>query len=182
MKVLVLDLDGTIVHQDTWFELMKGALGIVLTPFLFKNGYFFAGSVAAYLAISSYTRVKVFPAVTTLVEKAKSKNIKVYVNTYRPWPFLSVNVYKCLGIPPSHYFFRSPISLRHYFSESARSVGYSKICNMEKIMKHSNCDKKDIVMVDDASKVRTALILMNYSVFYAPEGINLENVDEILKL
>jgi len=52
MKVLVLDLDGTIVHQDTWFELMKGALGIVLTPLLFKNGYFFAGSVAAYLAIS----------------------------------------------------------------------------------------------------------------------------------
>lgn len=171
MKVLVLDLDGTIVHQDTWFELMKGALGIVLTPLLFKNGYFLAGSVAAYLAISCYTGVKVFPAVTTLVEKAKSKNIKVYVNTYRPWPFLSANVYKCLWISPHHYFFRS-----------SKSVVHSKIYNMEKIMKHSKCDKKDIVLVDDEPTVISALSHMNYSVFYAPEGINLENVDEILKL
>jgi FMN phosphatase YigB (HAD superfamily) len=169
MKVLVLDLDGTIVDKDTWMELVKGAFGFCIAPYLFYKGFPLAAGAALYMATVSYFTVPIFEDAKELVCEARERKYQIYVNTSRPWPFISFNVLSLLWVNPSHIYFRS-----------ARTSLKSKVQNMESILASSKCEKENIVFVEDQAEIVTALRREGYKVIFTPKGIRGEDISRIL--
>jgi len=170
MKVLVLDIDGTLVEKETWINLVKGAVALASAPYLFCRGMPVAAGAALFVGVSSFCSVPIFEPARELVKRAKTKEYEIYVNTSRPWPFVSLNVLKLLWIKPSHIYFRS-----------ARTGVISKIKNMNSIWKQSECKKEDIVFVEDESENVTAVRNQGFKVIFTPDGIRDEDIDQILE-
>ena len=122
-SVAVLDLDGTVVPEFAYFPLIAAVAVTVAHPF----GISWAIVAVAWI-------------VSTLVpvQPLRLETNDVYVNTARPWPFVSPVTLVAIGVPFDRVYFRS-----------AWNKEESKVRNMDAIRRRSGVPKRCLTLYDN---------------------------------
>ena len=122
-SVAVLDLDGTVVPEMAYLPLIAAVAVTVAYPF----GISWAVVAVAWIVS---TLVPVHPICL--------KTDNVYVNTARPWPFVSPVTLVAIGVPFDRVYFRS-----------AWNKEESKVRNMDAIHHRSGVPKRCLTLYDN---------------------------------
>ena len=118
-KVSVLDLDGTVVPEHAWVPLVVAATSLAFA-------FHFPFPVACIFLVCLFIPVR----------PLRDVRPPVFVNTARPWPFVSPITLWAIGVPFSHVYFRASWD-KHV----------SKIINMRRIQDRVGCEDRSLVVL-----------------------------------
>ena len=133
----VLDLDGTVVPEHSWALLVVAATSLAFA-------FHFPLPVACIVVVCLFIPVRPLQNVAP----------PVFVNTARPWPFVSPVTLWALGVPFSHVYFRASWD-KHV----------SKIINMRRIQDRVKCDDRSLVVLyENEAETLSAVEKAGYTV------------------
>ena len=118
----VLDLDGTVVPESSYVLLIMFCLSAVCAPW--------------YLTLCTVVACATNIPVTPIAPLQDSEG--VYVNTARPWPFVSPLTLKALSVPFDRVYFRS-----------AWDTVESKLINMKRIQRRAKKETSELTLYDN---------------------------------
>lgn len=118
--VHVLDLDGTVVPELSYVFLILFCLSAVCGPW--------------YLTLCTGAACVGTPVTPIVLQDSED----VYVNTARPWPFVSPLTLRALSVPFDHVYFRS-----------AWDTVESKLINMKRIQARVKKEASELTLYDN---------------------------------